>query len=48
MFNQGLTIDLGTKNRLASVNFTGGGAGGDNATISYSYRTYNTFVVTQA
>ena len=48
VFNQGLTIDLGTKNRLASVNFTGGGAGGDNATISYSYITYNTFVVTQA
>ena len=47
IFSQGLEIDLGSKNRLASVNFTGGGAGGDNATISYSYRTYNTFVVTQ-
>ena len=48
VFDQGLTIDLGTKNKLASVNFTGGGAGGDNATISYSYKTYNTFVVTQS
>lgn len=48
VFNQGLTIDLGAKNKLASVNFTGGGAGGDNATISYSYKTYNTFVVTQS
>lgn len=48
MFNQGLTIDLGTKNKLASVNFTGGGAGGDNATISYSYKTYNDFTVSQS
>jgi hypothetical protein len=48
VFSQGLTIDLGTKNKLASVNFTGGGAGGDNATISYSYKTYNHFVVTQS
>lgn len=48
VFNQGLTIDLGTKNKLSSVNFTGGGAGGDNATITYSYTTYNHFVVTQS
>ena len=48
MFNQGLAIDLGSKNKLASVNFTGGGAGGDNAKITYSYKTYNTFIVTQS
>ena len=48
VFSQGLTIDLGTKNKLASVNFTGGGAGGDNATISYSYKTYNDFTVSQS
>lgn len=48
VFNQGTTIDCGTKNKLASVNFTGGGAGGDNATISYSYKGYNSFTVSQS
>lgn len=40
-----LTIDLGNKNKLTSVNYTGGEAGGDNATITYSYQTFNKFVV---
>lgn len=39
-------IDLGTKNRLSSVNYTGGDAGGGNATMTYSYSTYNTLTVT--
>jgi hypothetical protein len=40
-----LIIDLGSKNKLTSVNYTGGDAGGDNATITYSYQTFNKFVV---
>jgi hypothetical protein len=40
-----LTLDLGNKNRLTSVNYTGGDTGGGNATITYSYRTFNKFVV---
>jgi hypothetical protein len=39
----GTVIDLGAKNKLTSVNFTGGDTGGGNATITYSYRTYNDF-----
>lgn len=38
-----LTIDLGDKNRLQSVNYTGGDTGGGNVQISYSYATQNTF-----
>lgn len=43
--NDALIIDLGSKNKLTSVNYTGGEAGGDNATITYSYQTFNKFVV---
>lgn len=43
--NDALVIDLGSKNKLTSVNYTGGEAGGDNATITYSYQTFNKFVV---
>jgi hypothetical protein len=39
----GMTIDLGSKNKLRSVNYTGGDTGGGNATMSYSYVTYNDF-----
>jgi hypothetical protein len=39
----GTTIDLGSKNKLQSVNYTGGDTGGGNATATYSYLTYNTF-----
>jgi hypothetical protein len=39
----GTVIDLGSKNKLTSVNYTGGDTGGGNATITYSYQTYNTF-----
>lgn len=34
-------FDLGKKNRLTSVTYGGGDAGGGNATITYSYITYN-------
>lgn len=42
----GTTINLGTKNKLRSVNYTGGDTGGGNATITYSYVTYNDFTFT--
>lgn len=41
-----LEIDLGQKNKLTSVNYTGGDAGGGNATITYSYQGFNYFKVT--
>jgi hypothetical protein len=42
----GMTIDLGSKNKLKSVNFNGGGTDGGNATITYSYTTYSDFTYT--
>lgn len=39
----GTTIDLGSKCKLTSVNYAGGDTGGGNATITYSYQTFNTF-----
>lgn len=41
----GYTIDLGLKNKLTSVNYTGGDTGGGNATITYSFQTFNSFKV---
>lgn len=37
-------IDLGSKNKLTSVNYTGGDTGGGNATVTYSYQTFNKFI----
>lgn len=42
----GTVFNLGTKNRLSSVNYTGGDAGGGNATITYSFSTFNDLTVT--
>lgn len=36
-----MDIDLGTKNKLTSVNYTGGDTGGGNAQVTYSYQTFN-------
>lgn len=36
-----LIIDLGTKNKLTSVNYTGGDTGGGNVSVTYSYQTFN-------
>lgn len=41
----GTVIDLGTKNKLTSVAYTGGDTGGGVATVTYSYSTYNTLKV---
>ena len=37
----GLGLDLGSKNRLSSVSYGGGDAGGGNATVTYSYSNFN-------
>ena len=41
----GTRVYLGTKNKLASVNYSGGDAGGGNVTVSYSFSTYNDFTI---
>jgi len=43
---EGLNINLGSKNRLQSIDVGGGEAGGDNMTITYNYSTFNDFTVT--
>lgn len=40
------TFNMGAKNRLQSVNYTGGDTGGGNVTITYSYSTYNELTIT--
>lgn len=42
---EGLKINLGCKNKLTSVNYTGGDTGGGNVSVTYSYSTYNDFSV---
>lgn len=41
----GTIINLGTKNKLTGCNYQGGDTGGGNATVTYSYSTYNDFLV---
>lgn len=38
---QGVVIDLGIKNKLQSVNTTGGDTGGGNVTLTYNYSNFN-------
>jgi hypothetical protein len=45
IINNGYTFDLGTKNRLSSVNFAGGDAGGGNATMTFSYTNFNDLAI---
>jgi hypothetical protein len=42
---EGTKIYLGNKNKLSSVNYSGGDTGGGNATVSYSFTNFNDFVV---
>lgn len=42
---EGTRIYLGTKSKLTSVNYTGGDTGGGNVSVTYSYSTFNDFVV---
>lgn len=41
-------INLGTKNKLASVRFAGGDAGGGNVTCTYTYSNFNDLTVTHS
>lgn len=45
---EGTRIYLGTKNKLTSVNYTGGDTGGGNVSITYSYTNFNDLVVAHA
>jgi len=40
-----MAVDLGTRNKLTSVNYSGGDTGGGNATITYSFQTFNKLTV---
>lgn len=42
---EGTRIYLGKKNKLSSVNYTGGDAGGGNVTVTFTYTTFNDFTV---
>lgn len=42
---EGTRIYLGLKNKLSSVNYTGGDSGGGNVTVSYTFTTFNDFTV---
>lgn len=37
----GYTFNMGSKNILESINYNGGDTGGGNATVTYTYKTYN-------
>lgn len=41
----GTVINVGNRNRLSSVNYSGGDTGGGNATVTYSYSSFNQFTV---
>lgn len=42
---ESMAVDLGSKNKLTSVNYTGGDTGGGNSTVTYSFQTFNAFKV---
>ena len=42
---EGLIVDSGAKNKLASVGVSGGDAGGGNMEVTYSYTNFNEFDV---
>lgn len=43
---EGTVVDLGTRNKLQSVTYGGGDAGGGNVAVTYNYRCFNTLTVT--
>jgi hypothetical protein len=45
VLTEGTVIDLGSKNKLQSANYQGGGTDGGNATVTYSFQTFNDFTV---
>lgn len=44
--NDAYTFNLGDQGKLSSVNYSGGDTGGGNATITYSYTTFNELTIT--
>lgn len=44
----GITLDLGLRNRLQSIDWAGGEAGGDNVTITYNYQNFNDLTITHS
>jgi hypothetical protein len=42
---EGIRVYLGVKNKLATVNYSGGDAGGGNVTTTYTYNTQNDFTI---
>lgn len=46
VLRNGATFDLGSNNKITSVSYGGGEAGGSNLTITYSFTTQNDFTVT--
>ena len=42
---EGTRVYLGLKNKLNSINYTGGDTGGGNVTVAYSFQNYNDFTV---
>jgi hypothetical protein len=46
VLQDGTTFDLGSKNRLSSVTYGGGDAGGGNVSMTYSYSTFNDLTIT--
>lgn len=45
VLDDGTFFNLGSKNRLSSVSYGGGDAGGGNATMTFSYSTFNDLIV---
>jgi len=45
---EGLDINAGDKNKLASVGMTGGDAGGDNVELTYTYTNFNDFDISHS
>jgi hypothetical protein len=42
---EGLFLDMGTKNRLNTTSWAGGGTDGGNVTLTYNYINYDDFTV---
>jgi hypothetical protein len=42
---EGLFLDLGTRNKIASITYGGGDTGGGNKTITYNFSNYNDLIV---
>jgi len=48
LMNDTTRLSLGSKNKLASITYGGGDAGGGNATVTYNYSNFNNLTVTHS